>query len=270
MSPQNLPDVPAQLAALTPVVVSYGLRVLEAIVIVLIGIWIAGRAHTMVLRALDRTPHLDEMLKHFFGSAVRYLVLTVTVLAVLGEFGIQTTSFAAVLGAAALAIGLALQGTLSHLAAGVMLLIFRPFRIGHKIQVGGVTGEVRDLTLFWTEIITEDKVQVLVPNGGVWGQQLRNYNTYPAPSASSQARFRISEQADVERALARVRAVVEAQDRVLKTPAPSVLLDRGGPDNALEIVASFSTDGDAAAVKSELIKAVHRALRAEQPKRAAA
>ncbi len=269
MSPQNLSDVPAQVAALLPLVVSYGLRVLEAIVIVLIGLWIAGKAHRMALRALDRTPHLDEMLKHFFGSAVRYLMLTVTVLAVLEEFGIQTTSFAAVLGATALAIGLALQGTLSHLAAGVMLLIFRPFRIGHKIQVGGVTGEVRDLTLFWTELITDDKVQVIVPNGGVWGQQLRNYNTYPVP-ASAQVRFRIPEEVDVERALERVRSVVETHEYVLKYPAPSVLLDRGGAENALEIVVTFSTDADAAVVKSELIKALHEALRAEQPRRAAA
>ena len=269
MPPQNLPNVSAELSTLIPLIVSYGLRVILAIIIGLIGFWIAGKGHKIALRALNRAPNLDEMLKHFFGSAVRYLVLTVTVLAVLEEFGIQTTSFAAVLGATALAIGLALQGTLSHLAAGVMLLIFRPFRIGQKIQVAGVTGEVRDLTLFWTELITDDKVQVIVPNGGVWGQPLRNYNTYPAP-ASTQVRFRLPEEADVEVALARVRSIVDAQSHVLKEPVPSVLLDRSGPDNALEIVVTFSTDGAAAAAKSDLIKAVHEALRAEPSRRAAA
>lgn len=270
MPPQTISDIPTQLTALLPLAVSYGLRALEAIVIVLVGLWLAGRAHRLALRGLDRMPQLDEMLRHFFGSAVRYLVLTVTVLAVLQEFGIQTTSFAAVLGATALAVGLALQGTLSHLAAGVMLLIFRPFRIGHRIQVGGVTGEVRDLTLFWTELITDDKVQVIVPNGAVWGQQLRNYNVYPSPAASAQARFRIAEESAVGDALARVRSVVEAQPYVLKDPVPSVLLDRSGPDNALEVVVTFSTDGAAAAAKSDLIKAVHEALRAEASRRAAA
>ena len=269
MSPQNIPDIPGQLTALLPLAVTYGLRLLEAIVILLLGLWVAGKAHRMALRALDRTPHLDEMLKHFFGSAARYLVLTVTVLAVLEEFGIETTSFAAVLGATALAIGLALQGTLSHLAAGVMLLIFRPFRIGHRIQVAGITGEIRDLTLFWTELITDDKVQVLVPNGGVWGQPLRNFTTYPA-DASTQVHFRISEESDAGDALARVRGIVAAQEHVLKDPAPSVLLDRSGADNALEIVVSFSTDRDAAVVKSDLIKAVHGALPVEVRRRAAA
>lgn len=270
MSPPNLVDIHAQLAALLPLMLTYGFRVLEAIIILGIGLWAAGRAGRLALRALDRMPQLDEMLRHFFGSSVRYLVLTVTVLAVLETFGIQTTSFAAVLGAAALAVGLALQGTLSHLAAGVMLLIFRPFRIGHKIQVGGVTGEVRDLTLFWTELVTDDKVQVIVPNGGVWGQQLRNYNTYPTPAASAQVRFRLSEENAVEDALERVRRILETQEHVLKDPAPSVLLDRGGAENALDIVVSFSTDGQAPVVKSELIRAVHDALHADAARRAAA
>jgi small conductance mechanosensitive channel len=98
------------------------------------------------------------------------------VLAVLSQFGIQTTSLIAVLGAAGLAIGLALQGTLSNLAAGVMLLIVRPFRIDHKVQIGGNIGTVNTLSLFWTELVNDDKVQIIVPNGGVWGQALRNFS----------------------------------------------------------------------------------------------
>ena len=270
MPAQNTQDFVAQLYALLPLAITNGLRMLGAIVILLIGLWLAGKAHQIVLGMLGRTPHMDEMLKRFFGSAARYLVLTVTVLAVLSEFGIQTTSFAAVLGAAALAVGLALQGTLSHLAAGVMLLIFRPFRIGHKVQVGGVTGTVRDLTLFWTEIVTGDKVQVIMPNGGVWGQQLRNLSIYPAPAPTVEVRFRIPEETALDDALAKVRATVEAQPHVSKDPAPTVLLDRSGAENALEIVATFSTEGEIGPVKSDLIKAVHDALRGKSPRRAAA
>src|ERR1051326_3860944 len=150
MSSEGAPDLATQLNALLPLIVTNGLRALGAIAILLIGLWAAGKLHAIVVGLLERTPHVDEMLKRFFGSAARYLVLTVTVLAVLSQFGIQTTSYAAVLGAAALAIGLALQGTLSHLAAGVMLLAFRPFRIRHKIQGSGVTGRGKDLTAFWT------------------------------------------------------------------------------------------------------------------------
>jgi small conductance mechanosensitive channel len=107
--------------------------------------------------------------------------LSITALAVLLQFGIQTTSLVAVLGAASLAVGLALQGTLSNLAAGVMLLIFRPFRLGQKLQVGANVGTVRQMSLFWTELRTDDQVHVIIPNAGVWGQPLRNYSVYPTP-----------------------------------------------------------------------------------------
>jgi len=210
---------------------------------------------------LGRAPHFDPMLKSFFGSLARYLVLTVTVLAVLSQFGIQTTSLVAVLGAAGLAVGLALQGTLSNLAAGVMLLIFRPFRIGHKVQVGGSLGTVKELTLFWTELVTDDRVQIIVPNSGVWGQPLRNLSIYPAPPRAGELRLPVAGGTELEPAVARVRAAVEAEPRVLADPAPSVLLDRGAADRALEIVVAFATaEDETAVVKSDLIKAVNGAL----------
>ena len=156
------------MGALLPLIVANALNALGAIVILLIGLWLSGKADQLVVTAFSRTPHFDPTLRSFFGSLARYLILTVTVLAVLSEFGIQTTSLIAVLGAAGLAVGLALQGTLSNLAAGIMLLIFRPFRVGHKVQIGGSLGTVKELTLFWTELVTDDKVQIIVPNGGVW------------------------------------------------------------------------------------------------------
>ena len=110
-------------------------------------------------------------------------MLTVTVLAVLSQFGIQTTSLVAVIGAASLAIGLALQGTLSNLAAGVMLLIFRPFRIGNSVTIGGNSGTVKALSLLWTEVVTDANVQVIIPNGIVWGQPIKNMSTSAAPAA---------------------------------------------------------------------------------------
>src|SRR5215469_12639252 len=194
--------VMADMSALLPLAVSNALNAFAAILILLIGLWLSGRAHQLVVTMLRRTPHIDPMLQSFFGSLARYLVLTVTVLAVLSEFGIQTTSLIAILGAASLAVGLALQGTLSNLAAGVMLLIFRPFRIGHKVQIGGSSlGTVKELSLFWTELVTDDKVQVIVPNSGVWGQPLRNFSIYPAPPHTGEVRFEISDGTDLNPAI---------------------------------------------------------------------
>src|SRR5215472_3628045 len=209
--------------SLLPLIVNNSLSALAAILIVLIGFWLSGRADRLVVQMLQRAPHIDPMLQSFFGSIARYLVLTITLLAVLSQFGIQTTSLVAILGAASLAVGLALQGTLSNLAAGVMLLIFRPFRIGHKVQIGaGSVGTVKELTLFWTELITDDKVQVIVPNSGVWGQPLRNFSIYPAPPHATEVRFQIAADTELDSAVEQVRTLVRADPRVLGDPVPSV------------------------------------------------
>jgi small conductance mechanosensitive channel len=258
------------MSALLPMIVSNALNALGAIIILVIGFWLSGKADQLVVRTFSRTPHFDPMLRSFFGSLARYLVLTVTVLAVLSEFGIQTTSLVAVIGAAGLAVGLALQGTLSNLAAGVMLLIFRPFRIGHKVQVAGSIGTVTELTLFWTELVTDDKVQVIVPNAGVWGQPLRNYSVYPAPPRTGEVRFRIAEDADLNWAIERTRAIVQADERVLADPAPSVLLDRAAADNTLELVVAFSTGDETASVKSDLLKAAQADLASAPDRQSAA
>jgi small conductance mechanosensitive channel len=260
----------ADVNGLLPFVLGGALNVLGAVAILIIGLWLAGRADRMVVRMIGRAPHIDVMLKSFFGSLARYAVLTIAVLAALSRFGIQTTSIIAVLGAAGLAVGLALQGTLSHLAAGVMLLIFRPFKVGHKVQVGGMQGSVKSLSLFWTELISDDNVQIIVPNGGVWGQPLKNYSIYPTPAHSGEARFRIGEDAQLDGAVAKVKAIVESEPHILKDPAPLVLLDRSAAENALEIVVAFATkEGDAAVAKSNLIKEAHDALNV-QPRQDAA
>jgi small conductance mechanosensitive channel len=270
MLEEKTQDLMVNMQAVLPLIVTNALNALGAIVILLIGLWLSGRADLLVVRMLNRTPHFDPTLKSFFGSLARYLILTVTVLAVLSQFGIHTTSLVAVLGAASLAVGLALQGTLSNLAAGVMLLIFRPFRIGHKVQIGASLGTVKELSLFWTELVTDDKVQIIVPNGGVWGQPLRNFSIYPAPPHAGDVRFRTAETTELEPAIEKVRTIVEAHPRVVADPVPSVLLDRSAAENALEIVVAFSTaEDEIAVVKSDLIKAVHAALDSELGKSAA-
>jgi small conductance mechanosensitive channel len=248
-----------------PLIVANGLNVLGAIAILIVGLWVSSKAHALIVGMLGKTPHLDPMLIGFSGGIVRYLILTITVLAVLSQFGIQTTSFVAVLGAAGLAVGLALQGTLSNLAAGVMLLIFRPFRIGQSVQVGGIQGTVKELSLFWTELVTGDNVQIIVPNGNVWGQPLKNFSFYPVRAV--EVHFPISESMNLDHALTMARSIVETDARVVANPAPGVSLDQSAADNSLEMVAKvWTSSGNLGAVKTDLIKVIREHLNTEAVK----
>lgn len=261
----SISHLAADPALIVPFVLDNALHVVGAIAILIIGFWIAGRADYLVGRALQKSSHIDEMLRGFFSSIARYFVLTVTLLAVLSQFGIQTTSLVAVIGAASLAIGLALQGTLSNLAAGVMLLIFRPFRIGHSVTVGGNTGTVRNLSLFWTEIVTDANTQIIIPNGGVWGQPIKNFTTYQAPVPTAQLHVPVPSGWGLDEARARIKDIVTTTPKVLATPAPNALLDRGGTDNGIQIVISFAPEGDTAGViKNDILRAIDEQM--EKPR----
>jgi len=161
----------------------YGTRLLGAVVVALIGWWVARVVERAALRGLSRTPHMDAMVAGFIASVARYGALVLIGLIIIQLIGIQATSLIAVVGAASLAIGLALQGTLSNLAAGVMLLIFHPFRVGDEIEVEGKRGRVKSLNLFMTELVN-DNVQILLPNGKVWGAPLTNFSTYSQARAA--------------------------------------------------------------------------------------
>jgi small conductance mechanosensitive channel len=158
--------------------VLYGINFAGAIVVAIMGWWISRVAERITQRALLISSHLDETVASFLSNMVRYTILVVTLVVVLQLIGIQATSLVAVVGAASLSIGLALQGTLSNMSAGVMLLVFRPFRLGDKIEVAGRTGTVKALGLFITELANNDNMQVLIPNGQVWGAPLTNFTAY--------------------------------------------------------------------------------------------
>src|SRR5262245_15273385 len=154
-------------------ITTYGLRVVGAIVILIVG-WVASRLlYSAVLRLCERSPRVDRTVTLFLGNGVRYTALIFTFTAVLSTFGIATTSFVAVLGALGIAIGLALQGTLSNLAAGIMLVLFRPFHIGDRIETGGVLGTAREINLFYSEVDPDEHVRLIIPNGKLWGEIVR-------------------------------------------------------------------------------------------------
>jgi small conductance mechanosensitive channel len=220
IAPLNIGHLNADPTLIISFVLNNVPHVIGAVAILVIGFWIASRADSLVSRALRKSKHVDEMLRDFFSSIARYFILTVTVLAVLSQFGIQTTSLVAVIGAASLAIGLALQGALSNLAADVMLLIFRPFRIGHSVTVGGNTGTVRNLSLFWTEVVTDSNTQVIIPNGSVWGQPIRNMTTYTVPVPTAQLLVPVPTGWGLSDVCTRIKDIVIANRPKSRPPQP--------------------------------------------------
>jgi len=201
------------------------LNVLGALIVLWVGNRIARWARGVVQRALERAK-VDDTLVPFVSSCVYYLIVAFVVVAALGMIGIQTASIIAVLAAAGLAVGLALQGTLANFAAGVMLLVFRPFRKGDLIEAAGVTGAVDAISIFTTTLSSVDNVAIVVPNAAVWGQTIRNYATNPTRRID--LAVNIAYRDSLQTALDAIRQVVAADPRVLTEPAPTIAVGELG------------------------------------------
>ncbi len=197
-----------------------GLNVVIAAAIMIGAFWVSGVAKRQINKMGLKYEELDDTLFLFLASLAKYAILAIAIVFVLSRFGIQTTSLVALLGAAGLAIGLALQGTLSNLAAGVMLLGFRPFKIGDYVDVGGHSGTVKAITLFTTEIATSDNVQITIPNGDIWASSIKNYSYYDRRRCDIV--IGVSYDTDLKKAEAALCKVIEADERALSDPAPFV------------------------------------------------
>lgn len=231
---QNLSTITDQASeTLGTLAVTYGMSVIGALLILILGFWVAGRVRALVEKLLGRMQGVDPMLGRFLGNAARYLVIVVTLLAVLAEFGVQTASLLAVLGTAGLAIGLALQGTLSNVAAGVMLLFLRPFKTGDYIEAGGVSGTVEGITLFTTELATPDNVQIFAPNGDVWSSAIKNYSYKPTRRVEIECG--ISYEDDISKAMDVMQKVVVEDSRVLPAPEPMIAVKSLG-DSSVNVI----------------------------------
>lgn len=196
---------------------TYGLDVVGAVLILVVGWIVAGWAGRATRAAAERTKWMDATLKPLAVSITRYLVLIITVVAVLNQFGVETTSVIAVLGAAGLAIGLALQGTLSNVAAGVMILMLRPFKIGDYIEAGGMAGTVKEVGLFGTELATPDNVFISVPNSSILSGAISNYSHHDTRRIDIVVG--IGYGADIDQAFDVLGTLTRADDRVMKDPA---------------------------------------------------
>jgi len=160
---------------ISELLVLYGLKIITAIIILIVGRWIAMGVRNIV-RRLIRRANVDEIIVSFVGSLVYVALLAFVVIAALGQLGIHTTSFIAILGAAGLAIGLALQGSLANFAAGFLMIIFRPFRVEDYIEGGGIAGTVEEIQIFTTTLKTPDNKTVIVPNAKMTGDNIINWS----------------------------------------------------------------------------------------------
>ncbi len=250
------------IAQITALVATYGLDVVGAIVILVIGWWIAGRIESIVKKTLSKTARVDETLRGFLGSLAKYFVLAFTVLAVLAQFGVQTASLIAIFGAAGLAIGLALQGTLSNLAAGVMLLLFRPFKIGDYVEAAGLAGTVKAINLFVTELATPDNVQILAPNAQIWGASIKNYS-YHATRRVDLA-IGIAYEDDIDEAMRVAGAVITEDARALADPEPMVAVAELGDNSVNLTVRVWCATADYWGLKFDLTKQLKERFDAEE------
>ena len=198
-------------------------RLVAAAVILVTGTIVAGWVSRAVYDISRRTTHIDPTLRPVLASMIRYAVLILVLIVALSQVGIQTASLLAVVGAAGLAIGLALQGTLSNFAAGLMLLWLRPFRIGDFIEVGAIAGTVREMGLFACHLETFDGMFLFAPNSAIWHNSLKNHTSNAGRLVSIDVT--VSSNADIDRARDILVAMAERDTRVLKAPPPHVFVE---------------------------------------------
>lgn len=207
--------------------------VVGALVVLFAGLWLAGRIKKIVSTAMSKSGRIDATLSGFLSSLVHYGLIALVIITTLGVFGVPTTSFAAVIGAAGLAIGLSLQGTLGHVASGVMMLGFRPFDVDDFVDTAGVSGTVKHIGLFTTELATVDNKKIIIPNGMIFDAVITNYAGYPTRRVDFT--FGISYGDDIKKAMALIKSEVEKETRALTDPEPVIAVDNLG-DSSVDII----------------------------------
>ena len=207
---------------LIALIIDYALDVVGAVLLLIAGWMVAGWVQKHTARMLGAVERVDATLLSFVTQLVRYSILILVMVAVLAQFGVQTTSIIAVLGAAGLAVGLALQGTLANIAAGVLLLFLRPFKIGEYIDAGGVAGTVREIGLFATEFESYDGIFVMVPNSQLASAAITNYSRLPTRRLDLV--IGISYGDNMNQAMTVLNDLLVHDDRILKEPAHQVMV----------------------------------------------
>ncbi|GLS92661.1 mechanosensitive ion channel protein [Psychromonas marina] len=238
-------------------IIEYGLNIAAAIATLVIGMIIAGMISKTFHRILTKR-ELDPTIVEFVSHMVKYVIVAFVVIAALGRIGVQTTSFIAILGAAGLAVGLALQGSLSNFASGVLIVILRPFKSGEYIEAAGISGSVESVQIFATTLVTPDNKFVVVPNSAILGGNIINYSR--KPTRRIDLVIGVSYQADLAKTKAVLESVVKANSLVLKDPGVTVAVAELADSSVNFVVRPWVNGGDYWPVRFELMEAIKNAL----------
>ncbi|MEA3289743.1 MAG: mechanosensitive ion channel [Campylobacterota bacterium] len=222
-------------------ITSYAVNILIALVIFYVGKKVARWATDFTLKSMKKAG-IDETLENFLSSVIYSLLLIVVVLAALGQLGIQTTSFIAILGAVGLAVGLAFQSTLSNISAGVMLIIFRPIKIGEFVVAGGETGVVEEINIFNTTMKTGDNKTIIIANSNITGNNITNYSRKETRRVD--ITFGIGYDDDLKKAKEILEDILNSDERVLKDPAPFVAVSELADSSVNFVTRSWVKSGD--------------------------
>lgn len=256
----SLLDVSSLLQRLTDWAVAFAPSVVGAVITLIVGVWLA-KLVAKGLRGLMARSKVDESLSQFLSGLVYYGLLALVFIAVAGKLGVETTSFVALLGAVGLAVGFALQGSLGNLAAGVMILLFRPFRVGDAIEAAGQAGVVKEIGVFATILATVDNRKVIVPNASITGASIVNATAYETRRVDLV--FAIAGDEDLNKARAVLVRAMQADKRVLKTPAPEIVAV-ATPESGLNLkLMAWVTTADFAVAQAALFEEVKLAFATE-------
>ena len=232
--------------------------VMAAVAILVVGFLVGGWARRRLTAIGGKHAHLDITLVNVLGKVARYFIIGFAFLFVLNTFGVQTTSFVAIIGAAGLAIGLALQGTLSNVAAGVMIVFFRPIKIGDFVEVSGQMGTVKEITLNFTELAAVSNVQIIIPNSQVWGNTIVNYSAYNTRRAEWV--FGVGYGANLKLAEDTIRDTIMADPRAKSDPAPFIQVNNLGESSVDFLVRVWCDSAEFFAFQADMTRQVKEAL----------
>ena len=243
--------------ALWDMVISFGPRVLLAILVLILGLWLIKLSKKVLNKAL-KTKRLDDTARKFIVDITGGLLAVMLFISVLSLFGVPTTSFVAILGAGGLAIGLALQGALQNFAGGVLILLFNPYRIGHLVEIMGSQGFVKDIRIFNTTIVTLDNKRVTIPNGPLINQQIINFSE--EGSIRVELFVNVAYDTDLKDAIETIGAALETDSKILKTPSPEIGVAELGDSSIKLFVRPYTKAGLYWQVHMEALKNVCEAL----------
>jgi len=239
---------------------SLGLKLLAAVLIYIIGKWIAKMISNVIRKMMNHSK-VDASLVAFISNIVYALILVFVIIAAIGRLGVQTTSFVAIIGAAGLAVGMALQGSLANFAAGVMLILLKPFKVGDTITGAGITGTVHDIGVFSSVILTGDNRKVIVPNSKLSGDSITNYTAMPTRKV--ELAISVPGNTEINPARELLLAIVNSEEKVLKEPAPSVAITAADAANITFGIGAHVNTSDLGVVQSSLTEKIKLAFTAK-------